>query len=52
LQREKDIFIYRLALINTWALAILEEIDHNSTQVYELLDDWIVDAVAQENQIC
>ena len=31
--------------------AILEEIYYNSRQVYGQLDDWIVEAVAQENSI-
>ena len=30
---------------------MLEEIYVNSRQVYDRLDDWIVDAVAQENYI-
>ena len=42
---------YRLAQIYSWALVILEEIHVNSRQVYDRLDDWIVDAVAQENFI-
>lgn len=49
--REMNIFIYRLALIFSWALVILEEIFVNSRHVYGQLDDWIVDAVAQENSI-
>ena len=52
LKNERDIFIYKLALINTWALAILQEIHIHSRQVYDQLDDWIVEAVAQENAIC
>jgi len=51
LKKERGIFIYKLALINTWALVILEEIFIHSRQVYMQLDDWIVDAVASENQI-
>ena len=51
LLKEMNIFIYRLSLINSWALAILEEIYYNSRQVYGQLDDWIVEAVAQENSI-
>ena len=52
LRQEKEIFVYRLSMINAWGLAILEEIHSHSRQVYECLDDWVVDAVAQENQIC
>mmetsp|Transcript_21954 Transcript_21954/g.34097 ORF Transcript_21954/g.34097 Transcript_21954/m.34097 type:complete len:188 (+) Transcript_21954:635-1198(+) len=52
LKREKEIFIYRLALIHSWAMVILEEIHIHSRQVYNQLDDWIVVAVAQENNIC
>lgn len=44
-----NIFIYRLALIHSWALVVLEEIFVNSRLVYAQLDDWIVDAVEQEN---
>jgi hypothetical protein len=46
LVKEMNIFIYRLALIYSWALVILEEIFVNSRHVYGQLDDWIVDAVA------
>jgi len=49
--REREVFIYRLALIHSWAMAILEEIYIHSRQVYNQLDDWIVIAVAQENSI-
>ena len=49
LEQEKRIFTYRLALINSWGLAILEEISAYSQKVYEYMDDWIVDAVALEN---
>ena len=49
LQQEKKIFTYRLALINSWGLAILEEVSAYSQRVYEYMDDWIVDAVALEN---
>jgi len=38
-------------MVNSWALCILEEIHFNSSNVMQLLDDWIVDAIAQENQI-
>lgn len=51
LQREKENFIYRLSLINSWALIILDETNQQSRQVYDMLDDWVVDAVALENQI-
>ena len=46
-----NIFIYRLALIYSWALVVLEEIFVNSRLVYGQLGDWIVDAVEQENAI-
>ena len=46
-----NIFIYRLALIYSWGLVVLEEIFVNSRLVYGQLDDWIVDAVEQENAI-
>lgn len=51
LRNEKNVLTYRLAQIYSWALVILEEIHVNSRQVYDRLDDWIVDAVAQENFI-
>lgn len=49
LERERDVFIYRLALINAWSLTQLEEISTYSHEVYELMDDWVVEAVAMEN---
>lgn len=51
LQQERKIFTYRLAMINSWGLAILEEISVNASTVYNLMDDWIVEAVAQENSM-
>ena len=51
LEQEKSIFMYRLAQINTWGLVLLEEISMYSDQVYQLMDDWVVEAVAQENYI-
>jgi hypothetical protein len=48
---EKRIFTYRLAMVFSWCLCILHEIYTNSSNVMQLLDDWIVHAVAQENQI-
>jgi hypothetical protein len=49
LENEKQIFIYRLTCINAWGLAMLEEISFYSQEVYQLMDDWIVEAVAIEN---
>jgi len=49
---EKRIFVYRLALINAFGLAQLEEIYTHSRNVFGLMDDWVVDAVDQENKIC
>ena len=46
-----NIFIYRVALINSWALVILDEIQTSSSEVYDQLDDWIVIAVQEENTI-
>mgnify|MGYP001059081714 FL=1 len=51
LQQEMNIFIYRVALINSWALVILDEIQTSSSEVYSQLDDWIVIAVQEENTI-
>jgi len=51
LEQERQIFIYRLALINSWGIATLDEISSHSQQVYSFMDDWIVDAVAQENYL-
>lgn len=50
LEQQKKIFIYKLTMINSWGLAMLEEISHNSQLVYQLMDDWVVDAVASENE--
>lgn len=49
LEQEKNIFIYRLAMIQAWALCLLEEISVNSSEVYSLMDDWVVEAVSMEN---
>jgi len=46
LEQERKIFTYRLALVNSWGLACLEEISTYAQQVYNGMDDWIVDAVA------
>lgn len=51
LKQEMKIFIYRLSLINSWALVLMDNIYINSRKVYDQLDDWIVVAVAQENEI-
>ena len=52
LEQEKKIFSYKLTMINAWGLALLEEISVNSQTVYQLMDDWVVDAVAAENEAC
>jgi hypothetical protein len=49
LEQEKTIFIYRLGLIQAWALTYLEEISIYSTEVYSLMDEWVVEAVSIEN---
>ena len=49
LEQERNIFTYRLALINSWALVQLEEISTYSHEVYEMMDDWVVEAVSIEN---
>jgi hypothetical protein len=41
--------MYRLAMIQAWALCVLEEISVNSSEVYQLMDDWVVEAVSIEN---
>lgn len=51
MKQEMKIFIYRLSQINSWGLVLLDNIFINSRKVYAQLDDWIVDAVAKENQI-
>jgi hypothetical protein len=50
MRQEMKIFIYRLALINSWGLVLLENIHVKSRVVYNILDDWIVTAVQHENQ--
>ena len=37
-------------MINAWGLTMLEEISYNSQEVYQIMDDWVVDAVASENE--
>lgn len=49
LDQEKSVFMYRLAMIQAWALCVLEEISVNSSEVYSLMDDWVVEAVSIEN---
>ena len=51
IKQEMQVFIYRLSMINSWALVILNEIHVNSRKAFDQLDDWIVKAVAQENSI-
>ena len=48
MKNEFAIFTYRLSMIHTWALVMLEEIHQNAKVVYDKLDDWIVIAVQQE----
>ena len=50
LEQQKRIFTYKLTMINAWGLVMLEEISYNSQEVYQLMDDWVVDAVASENE--
>lgn len=36
-------------MIQSWGLTLLEEISVYSQEVHQLMDDWIVEAVSQEN---
>ena len=45
LEQEKCIFLYRLAMIQAWALTGIYEVSTYSQEVYSLMDDWMVDAV-------
>jgi hypothetical protein len=51
IKRERDLFVYKLTMINAWTAAILEEIELHSSFVYQNLDDWVVIAIQQEEQI-
>ena len=51
LSREKDNFNFRVNNLKTYALLLLDEITFYSNQVFEVLDDWIVVAVEQENMV-
>lgn len=41
----------RLYLINNWAITQADLIKLSLVSIYDLLDDWIVDAVKAENEI-
>lgn len=51
MKQEMKIFIYRLSLIVSWGLVLLDNIFIQSRKIYDQLDDWIVVAVEQENKI-
>ena len=49
---ERQNFSMRLNLLFTWATLILHEISCQAFEVFDVLDDWVVIAVKQENQSC
>ena len=51
LQTEKDNLNLRVNSLKTYALLLLDEITFYSNQVFDVLDDWIVVAVEQENLV-
>lgn len=52
LNTERQNFSMRLNLLFTWATLILHEISCQAFEVFDILDDWVVIAVKQENQSC
>jgi len=44
--------LFRVNTIKTWVTLKLKEFEANFRQVYEILDDWVVVAVTQENKQC
>ena len=51
LKTEKMNFNIRLNTLMTWAILILFETHKMSFQVFDVLDDWVVIAVKNENQV-
>lgn len=49
LNDEKSILIYRITMLQAWGLTQLEDISLYSQEVYSLMDDWVIEAVSQEN---
>ena len=52
LNTERENFSIRLNMLFTWASLILHEISSQASQVFDVLDDWVVIAVKRENQAC
>jgi hypothetical protein len=46
---EQQNLLFRLNMIKTWAQIKLKEFSDCFTQVYTILDNWIVAAVEKEN---
>lgn len=49
LNLEHQHLLYRLKMIMTWITLKLKEFNIYSSQVFDILDDWIVVAVEEEN---
>ena len=52
LNTERANFTMRMNTLFCWAILILDEIQQQANRVFDVLDDWIVIAVKQENQAC
>ena len=52
LNTERQNFSMRLNMLFTWATLILQEIANQAFQVFDVLDDWVVEAVKCENFAC
>ena len=50
IQIEKNILIYRLLAIRSWTIRGLKDIRHKINEAYDLLDDWIVIHIKNENE--
>jgi len=49
IQIEKEILLYRLLAIRSWTIRGLKDIRHKINEAYDLLDDWIIEHVKNEN---
>jgi len=47
---EKQNFYFKLNSIKSWINLMLEEINDKASQVFDVLDDWIVIAIKNENE--
>ena len=47
---EKQNFYFKLNSIKSWINLMLEEINDKASQVFDVLDDWVVIAIKNENE--